>query len=91
MFKFQAIAEGSLLTSVGSYDCMSSKFETGSAHVAPKGYIVTLIGGLTLGVVFQTEECGKQWVAIDRMGTFWSSYGNTRNQAAQWLLKRARA
>lgn len=91
MFKFQPIATGTALQTVSSYDCMTGVSKPGQEHVVEKGYIVTLMGGLVLGVAFQSKECGKQWVAIDAMGTFWSSYGNTRNQAAQWLLKCARA
>ncbi len=92
MFKFQALAPNTILTTVQVYDPITSKFEAGEPHVSLKGYIVTAFEGkVPLGVVFQTEVCGKQWVAIDRMGKFWSSYGNTRNHASQWLLKRARA
>lgn len=89
MYRFQPIAEGSHLQAVAQYDCLTGISTPGSEHIATKGYIVSM-GILTLGVVFQTEECGKQWVAIDATGYFWTSFGNTRQHAADWLMKRAR-
>jgi hypothetical protein len=92
MFKYQAIDAGTRLHEVARFDALTGQSYPGEGHVATKGYIVTIFEGtVPLGVVFQTEVCGKQWVAIDRFGHFWSSYSNTREHAAQWLLKRARA
>lgn len=92
MFKFQPIAAGTALQPVAKYDCLTGVSTPGEEHVVTKGYVVCLFEATNpIGVVFQTEVCGKQWVAIDRHGHFWQSYGNTRNHAAQWLLKRARA
>lgn len=92
MFKYQPIAEGAALQTVAAYDAMTGTSRPGTEHVVTKGYVVSLFNaGFPIGVVFQTAECGKQWVAIDSHGHFWSSYGNTREHAAQWLLKRARA
>lgn len=92
MFKFQALSAGTILKTAYRFDCLTGETVSGDDHTITKGYVVNLFEGtLPLGVVFQAEVCGKQWVAIDRMGHFWSSFGNTREHAAQWLLKRARA
>ena len=92
MFKYQPIAEGTALQTVQSYDAMTGVSQPGDEQIVTKGYVVTILNHLhPIGVVFQTAICGKQWVAIDRYGHFWSSFGNTREHAAQWLLKRARA
>lgn len=90
-FKYDAIAAGTELKPIRSWDPINGAPVEDQRHIVTKGYVVNILVDTFIGVVFQTEECGKQWVAIDRNGHFWSSFGNTREHAAQWLLKRARA
>lgn len=45
-------------------------------------------GSFYLGVVFRLEEYPRQWMAVDAHGSQWSSYGDNRLRAAEYIARR---